>query len=76
MRRVDYASRSYVRHYDEHGCQYEFDLMTIASDKKFQAAMLRAIMAGAERPPMRFDAWRALVRKLEDDGVLRRRKRA
>ena len=65
-----------MRHYDDHGCQYEFDLLTIESDKKFQAAMLRAIMSGAERPPMRFEAWRALVRKLEDDGVLRRRKRA
>jgi len=64
-----------VRHYDEHGNQYDSDLMTVESDKKFQAAMMRAIMSGAERPPMKFEAWRELIRKLEDDGVLRRRGR-
>jgi hypothetical protein len=57
------------------GSQFEFDVLTVEGDQKFQNAMLRAIARGAERPAMRFELWRDLLRRIEDEGFMRRRKR-
>jgi hypothetical protein len=57
------------------GSQYEFDVLAVTGDQRFQDAMLRAIARGAERPAMSHDQWRDLLRRIEDEGFMRRRKR-